>query len=125
MAAQGPETHPRFHVQEGGHVVEELGGIRRAVDCEPLLAAHPTELRKNMVRRRPKASKRALERRIALGAFDNSIAAGLSYGVTKAQLLRVKAALLGNLAGQLRFAADPEKTEAMQFDALREQTHVR
>ena len=96
-------------------------------DCEVPPAENYVELLKDMIRRRPKACRHVLEHLLALEAFfDNSIVAGFSYGVVKAQLLKVKAVLLGNLVGRFGSTADPEKTEAiMKFDLLREQTHVR
>ena len=96
-------------------------------DCEVPPAEYYVELQKDMVRRHPKACRHVLDHLLALEAFfDNSIAAGFSYGVAKAQLLKVKAVLLGNLVGHFGSTADPEKTEAiMKFDPLREQTHVR
>ena len=48
-----------------------------------------------------------LEHLLALEAFvDNSIVAGFSCGVAKAQLLKTKAALLGNLVGRFGSTAD-------------------
>ena len=58
-----------------------------------------------------------LERLLALEAlFDNPTAAGFSYGVAKAWLLKRKAVLLCNLVARFGSAVDPGKTEAfMQF----------
>ena len=96
-------------------------------DCEVPPAEYYIELEKDLIRRHPKSSKHVIEHLVALEAFfDNSIVAGFSYGVAKAQLLKVKAVLLGNLVGRFGSTADPEKTAAiMNFDPLREQTHVR
>ena len=96
-------------------------------DCEVPPAEYYIELQKDLIRRHPKACRHVIEHLVVLEAFfDNSIVAGFSYGVAKAQLLKVKAVLLGNLVGRFGSTADPEKTEAiMNFDPLREQTHVR
>ena len=96
------------------------------IDCVVLPSGYSAELLKDMLRRLPKASKHVLEHLLALEAFlYNSIVVGLSYGVAKALLLRVSAVLLGSLVGRHASTADPEKTEVIvNFDPLREQTHV-
>ena len=76
-------------------------------DCEVPPAGYYVELLKDMIRRHPKACKHVLEHLYVLEAFfDNFIVAGFSYGVSKSQLLKTKAVLLGNLVGRL----DPQPT---------------
>ena len=59
-------------------------------DCEVPPAAYYVELQKDMIRRHPKACPHVLGHLLALEAFfDNSIVAGFSYGVAKAQILKI------------------------------------
>ena len=103
------------------HIVEEPGGIKHMVDCEVPPEEYYDELLKDMTIRHPKTNKHVLYHLQALEAFfDVSILAGFSFGAEKAQLLRTKATLLGNLVGRFGSTADPEKTEAiMKFDPLK------
>ena len=80
-----------------------------------------------MTLRHPEASKFVFEHLLALEAFfDNSIVAGLSHGVAKAQIIMIKGVLLGNLVGRFGKTADPEKTQVMrEFAPLTEPTRAR
>ena len=99
---QDPKTHQCFHI------VEEPGGIRHMTDCEVPPSKYYIELQKDLIRMHPKSCRHVIEHLVVLEAFfDNSIVAGFSYGVAKAQLLKVKAVLLGNLVGRFGSTADP------------------
>jgi len=113
--------HPVFHI------IEEPGGIQHLADCEVPTEEYYTALAADMRARHPDVSAGLLEHLEAVEPFlDISIAAGFSYGISKAFVAVQEGTLLGHRVSRSGSHHEPEMTDAItQFAPLFDQTQVR
>ena len=109
------------------HIVEEPGGIEHMVDCEMPTEEYYGALSADMAQRHPKAQKWVLEHLATLEPFlDNSIVAGFSFGVNKAQVCVIKGELLGHIVARTGSSPDGSRIQAIrEFAPLKEPQHIR